>query len=94
MFNSYYIPSSVDARDPRISPLFAQPERFSDRLLIITAGGGSLAGEAEELTAKVEREPGRHVVSQRMRGCNHGWDKRAAGTVQGGRQREGVCHGG
>ncbi|KAH8426569.1 putative esterase/lipase [Aspergillus melleus] len=84
LFDSCYIPSSVDARDPRISPSYAQPERFPDRILVITAGGDNLAGEAEALAAKIEKEPGRHVVCQRMRGCNHGWDKRAApGTVQG-----------
>ncbi|PLB52540.1 esterase/lipase [Aspergillus steynii IBT 23096] len=84
IFNSCYIPSSVDARDPRISPYYAQAERFPDNILVVTAGGDSLAGEAEELAAKIEQEPGRHVVCQRMRGCNHGWDKRAAaGTVQG-----------
>lgn len=84
IFNRCYIPSSVDAKDPRISPSYASPERFPNNILVVTAGGDSLAGEAEELAAKIDQEAGRHVVCQRMRGCNHGWDKRApAGTMEG-----------
>ncbi|KAJ6087270.1 hypothetical protein N7467_006184 [Penicillium canescens] len=83
LFNRCYIPPTFDRRDPRISPLFAQAEQFPRRLLMITADGDSLAPEAEELAQKVEELPGRHVVSQRMAGCTHAWDKRTrAGTPQ------------
>ncbi|KAL4897539.1 Alpha/Beta hydrolase protein [Aspergillus ambiguus] len=83
LFNRCYIPSAYDARDPRISPFYAAPERFPNRVLMLTAAGDSLALEAEELAAKISREPGREVVCQRMQGCNHGWDKNTrAGSIE------------
>ncbi|KAL5361278.1 Alpha/Beta hydrolase protein [Aspergillus floccosus] len=75
LFNRCYIPSGYDARDPRISPYYAAPARFPDRVLMVTAAGDNLALEAEELANKISREPGRQVVSQRMQGCRHAWDK-------------------
>lgn len=82
-FNRCYVPSTFDKRDPRISPGFAQLDRFPRRVLMITAEGDSLALEAEELAHKLEQLPGSHVVCQRMEGCSHGWDKQArAGTRQ------------
>jgi acetyl esterase/lipase len=84
LFDKCYVPSAYDARDPRISPCYAQPERFPDRVLLVTAAGDSLAGEAEALAAKIDKLPGREVVCQRMQGCNHAWDKSAVpGTIQG-----------
>ncbi|KAH1499838.1 hypothetical protein LV164_002644 [Aspergillus fumigatus] len=84
LFDKSYVPSAYDARDPRISPCYAQPERFPDRVLVVTAAGDSLAGEAEALAAKIAKLPGRQVVCQRMQGCNHAWDKSARpGTIQG-----------
>jgi acetyl esterase/lipase len=83
-FNGCYIPSAYDRRDPRISPLYAQPDRFPSRVLIITAAGDNLAGEAEALAANIGKQPRREVVSHRMQGCNHAWDKEAPkGSVQG-----------
>jgi acetyl esterase/lipase len=73
-FDKCYIPSSHNTKDPRISPYYAQPECFPDRVLIITAAGDGLAPEAERLAAKIGQDPGREVVSQRMDGCNHGWN--------------------
>ncbi|KAJ5594353.1 Alpha/beta hydrolase fold-3 [Penicillium hispanicum] len=73
----------VDKRDPRISPRFASPERFPRRVLMITADGDSLAPEAEELAERLQAQPEWHVVSQRMQGCRHAWDKRTrTGTPQ------------
>lgn len=77
VFDRCYIPASYDARDPRISPYYAQPDRFPDRILMVTAACDSLAGEAEALAAKINREPGKEVMSHRMQGCNHGFDKSA-----------------
>ncbi|KAL2850729.1 Alpha/Beta hydrolase protein [Aspergillus pseudoustus] len=73
-FDKCYIPSSHNTKDPRISPYYAQPERFPDRILIITAAGDGLAPEAERLAAKLGNDSSRKVVSQRMDGCNHGWN--------------------
>ncbi|EAW09316.1 putative esterase/lipase [Aspergillus clavatus NRRL 1] len=83
-FNKCYIPSPLDARDPRISPCFAHADRFPNRVLIVTAAGDNLAVEAEKLAAQIEMLPDRQVVSQRMQGCNHAWDKKAPPeTIQG-----------
>lgn len=75
LFDRCYIPSSFDKRDPRISPLYAQADRFPRRVLMITADGDTLALEAEELARKIKELQGWHVVSERMQGCSHGWDK-------------------
>lgn len=84
MFDRCYIPSQLDARDPRISPAYSSPDRFPDRILIVTAAGDNLAGEGEALAARIDKLPGRQVVCQRMQGCNHGWDKKAPeGTMAG-----------
>lgn len=81
-FNRCYVPPTFDKRDPRISPKFAQLDRFPRRVLMITCEGDSLAPEAEELAEKLQQE-GSYVVSERMNGCNHAWDKRTrAGTPQ------------
>ena len=83
LFASCYIPVGVDARDPRISPLYADPTRFPTRLLMITAGRDNMAPEAEELVARVQEQTDHHVVFQRMEHCDHGWDKLVnAGPVQ------------
>lgn len=83
LFNRCYVPPNFDKRDPRISPAFAQLDRVPHRVLMITAEGDSLAAEAEEFAEKLEKQKGWHVVSQRMAGCNHAWDKRTrAGTPQ------------
>ncbi|KAL2831129.1 Alpha/Beta hydrolase protein [Aspergillus cavernicola] len=81
-FDKCYIPSSHNKRDARISPYYAQPDRFPERVLIITAAGDSLAPEAEELAVKIEQGGGREVVSQRMEGCDHGWNISPKNTVQ------------
>lgn len=84
MFNKCYIPSGMDARDPRISPGYAAAERFPDRVLMVTAAGDNLAAEAETLAARISQLPGREVICRRMHGCNHAWDKNAPeGTIAG-----------
>ena len=83
LFDRCYVPSSFGKRDPRISPTYAQADRFPRRVLMITADGDTLAPEGEELAQRIKGLEGRHVVSERMRGCSHGWDKRTrAGTPQ------------
>ncbi|KAI3171782.1 hypothetical protein CBS147317_1211 [Penicillium roqueforti] len=85
LFDRCYVPPSFDKRDPRISPTYAPADRFPRRVLMITADGDTLAPEGEELAERIKTLPGRHVVSERMRGCSHGWDKdkkTRAGTPQ------------
>lgn len=72
-FDMCYIPSSYNRQDPRISPLYAQPDRFPDRILMITAAGDNLAPEAERLATTMKTSD-RVVVLERMDGCNHGWN--------------------
>ncbi|KAJ5053500.1 hypothetical protein NUH16_010572 [Penicillium rubens] len=66
-----------DPRDPRISPAYADFDRFPRRVLIVTAAYDSLAVEAENLAARLRENSGRIVISERMERCNHGWDKMA-----------------
>ncbi|KAL4805575.1 Alpha/Beta hydrolase protein [Aspergillus unguis] len=80
-FDRCYIPSSHNKQDPRISPLYAQPERFPNRVLMITAAGDSLAPEAEQLAVAM-KESGREVILERMEGCNHGWNVSPKTAVQ------------
>ena len=82
LFNRCYT-SGFDKRDPRISPHFAKADQFPRRVLVITADGDSLALEAEDLAQRIKALEGRHVVSERMQGCSHAWDKRTRpGTPQ------------
>lgn len=80
-FNRCYIPVGIDARDPRISPLFADLEGFGSKLLVITAARDNMAPEAEEFVSLVRKGGGRDedVVLQRMEECEHGWDKSTKG---------------
>ncbi|CAL5866046.1 uncharacterized protein PFLUO_LOCUS253 [Penicillium psychrofluorescens] len=84
IFSNAYAPTQYDRRDPRISPKFAPLENFPRRLLMITASGDSLAPEAEDFAHRLQQQPGWHVVSKRMEGCNHAWDKQQPkpGTLQ------------
>ncbi|KAJ5777693.1 alpha/beta-hydrolase [Penicillium odoratum] len=83
-FHKCYIPSGVDPRDPMISPLFADPEVFPGRVLVITAAQDAFADEGEVLARRIGDLPNRHVVVKRAEGCPHGWDKFAVeGTVFG-----------
>jgi acetyl esterase/lipase len=76
-FHRCYIPVGVDARDPRISPLFADLSGFEARLLVVTAARDNMAPEAEEFVSSVRKQTGRvdDVVLHRMEYCGHGWDK-------------------
>ncbi|BCR84711.1 uncharacterized protein ACHE_20169S [Aspergillus chevalieri] len=74
-FKQCYVPSNVDAKDPRISPYFADPIHFPRNVLIIAAGYDSLALEAERLAARLGEDADRHVVYERMEKCDHAWDK-------------------
>lgn len=65
-----------DAHDPRISPSYAPAENFPDNILIVTAGQDYLADEATNLAERIKREArDKHVVSLRVEGCAHAWDK-------------------
>lgn len=80
-FDMCYIPSSHHKQDPRISPLYTRPDRFPNHVLMITAAGDDLAPEAEQLAVTM-RDAGREVTSERMEGCNHGWNVSPKNAVQ------------
>ncbi|KAL3470957.1 Alpha/Beta hydrolase protein [Aspergillus californicus] len=81
-FDSCYIPSSHNKKDPRISPYYAQSDLFPERVLIVTAAKDNLAPEAERLAMKIGQEADRKVVCQRMEGCDHGWNISPKNAVQ------------
>lgn len=85
-FHRCYIPVGVDARDPRISPLFADLSGFGSKLLVVTAARDNMAPEAEQFVSLVKEQTGRgddDVVLCRMEECEHGWDKTPSlGPVQ------------
>ncbi|PWY68980.1 alpha/beta-hydrolase [Aspergillus sclerotioniger CBS 115572] len=75
LFTQCYVPPGFDPRDPRISPGRANLDCFPQRVMIITAACDSLAVEAENLAARLRDSSGRKVVCERMKKCNHAWDK-------------------
>ena len=80
VFNDCYF-GGQDPKQPLISPLFIDAAKFPDNILIITCGQDPLAPEGEELAKKL-KDGKRHVVSQRIPGVGHAWDKRVeAGSV-------------
>ncbi|KAL1625461.1 hypothetical protein SLS56_007355 [Neofusicoccum ribis] len=83
LFDACYIPPGVDPRDPRISPCYADPERFPEEVVVLTGAQDSLAEEAERLAGRVEGAGRSRVVRRRFEGCGHAWDKGAVeGSVQ------------
>ena len=73
-----YLVNGEDARDPRVSPVFAPVERFPERVYVATASCDTLAFEGEELVKRMNQAPERRrsAESERMGWlCGHGWDK-------------------
>ncbi|KAL2869492.1 putative carboxylesterase [Aspergillus lucknowensis] len=84
IFRESYI-RGMDARDPRISPAFADTTGFPDTVLVVTGELDESAVEAEELALKARDTAGarkREVVVQRMKGCGHAFDKNITGKVK------------
>ncbi|CAD6578243.1 MAG: hypothetical protein CYPHOPRED_000487 [Cyphobasidiales sp. Tagirdzhanova-0007] len=75
LMKSAYVPSGIDARDPRVSPAMADTSKYPQNVLIVTAALDNLAPEGEELGRRLEQSGKRHVVLKRFDGCVHGWDK-------------------
>lgn len=82
-FNECYLPPPIDRAGPTVSPTYTDPERFPDRLVVITCAWDNLCVEAEELVEKLKTVPGNHVIHRRMDECDHGWNlSYKPGTVQ------------
>ncbi|KAL4734729.1 Alpha/Beta hydrolase protein [Aspergillus similis] len=66
-------------KDPRISPAYADANRFPMRCLFVTAEYDCLAREVEELAERIRvdgvGEEGRNVVVHQVQGCGHQFDK-------------------
>jgi acetyl esterase/lipase len=77
VFREAYI-RGKDARDPRISPVFADTTNFPQEMLIFTADHDVSATDMEALAERIKIEGqarGRNVVVTRMEDCDHGFDK-------------------
>ena len=77
VFREAYI-RDRDARDPRISPVFAETANFPQEMLIFTADHDVSATDMEALAERIKTEghaSGRNVVVRRMEDCDHGFDK-------------------
>ncbi|KFY45531.1 hypothetical protein V494_00909 [Pseudogymnoascus sp. VKM F-4513 (FW-928)] len=77
VFREAYI-RGKDARDPRISPVFADTVNFPQEMLIFTADHDVSATDMEALAERIKMEghaSGRNLVLRRMEDCDHGFDK-------------------
>lgn len=84
LFRQCYVQSpDISLRDPRIAPTLADLSRFPRNVLFITAGYDNLAIEAEKLASRLDEDPDRHVVHERMEKCDHAWDKLAREGTRG-----------
>ena len=73
-FYSCYLSSSQDRKDPRISPLHANPALYPARTTIITCGRDSLCREAKKLADKL-KDAGKDLQYFEAEGQGHEWDK-------------------
>ncbi|KAL2845304.1 Alpha/Beta hydrolase protein [Aspergillus pseudoustus] len=80
IFRESYI-RDMDARDPRISPAFADPAVFPRNVLVVTGELDASALEAEELAGRIKIDGEREVLLRRMTGCGHAFDKKLTGDV-------------
>jgi acetyl esterase/lipase len=81
VFNECYF-GDQDPKQPLLSPMFIEAAKFPDNILIITCGQDPLAVEGEEFAEKL-KDGKRHLVSKRIPGVGHAWDKHVpAGTVE------------
>ena len=74
LYVAAYVPPNLNPRDPRISPLYADPARFPDNVLIITGGSDDLTPEGEALGKKLKEAGKKNVVVKRFPKCTHGFD--------------------
>ncbi|KAL4782123.1 Alpha/Beta hydrolase protein [Aspergillus varians] len=80
-------------KDPRVSPAFADVDRFPLRCVFISCEYDVLAREAEELAERIKKGDhgvGRKVVVHRVKGCGHAFDKQVKVGSERDRIREEV----
>ncbi|OJJ03426.1 hypothetical protein ASPVEDRAFT_42903 [Aspergillus versicolor CBS 583.65] len=89
-FNQCYI-GAQDPRCPLLSPALADVDRLPENVLIITCACDSLAPETESFAQRASEERGRgsfHLVSKRIDGVNHAWDKFTGKGSEGEKKRD------
>lgn len=74
MFNTCYTPDSEVRKNPRVSPIYADPGLFPGTTIIFTCGGDNLRPEAEEMGEKL-KTGGANVEVVRLENAAHGFDK-------------------
>jgi acetyl esterase/lipase len=79
IFRAGYI-RDADPRDPRISPIFADVDVYPRQMMVFTGERDTSALEAEEVAERARKEGQRNVVSMRMKGVGHAFDKRPKTT--------------
>ncbi|KZP34273.1 alpha/beta-hydrolase [Athelia psychrophila] len=77
-YDAYLVPGQARA-DPRVSPLFAQPERFPAHIYIACGEADTFHEQAEALARKLQAEKGgdMDVVFESVKGEAHAFDKLA-----------------
>lgn len=89
LFKQAYVQDpNISLRDPRISPAMGDVSRFPKNMLFITAGYDTLAFEAEKFCQRLDEDPNRQVVHERMEKCDHAWDKLAREGSRGWEMKE------
>ncbi|KAJ5082006.1 hypothetical protein N7532_011049 [Penicillium argentinense] len=70
-----YFANPEDAKSELASPAFIPAEKFSDRLLLVTAGCDRLCLEGELLGNRIKDTTTKHVQMHRYDCCEHAFDK-------------------
>lgn len=81
MFESSYLGSDGDPRDPRVSPINYDPDDFPKNLVVFTAAKDFLCMEGDRLAKNIGNTPGHNVLHQRFAQVGHAWDKRPKGDT-------------
>lgn len=74
IFFDSYLPPHVSRKDPRVSPLYADPNLFPERVIMVTCSGDILKPEMDVLADKLEGA-GRQVQAVCLEDMPHGFDK-------------------
>ncbi|KAM5362601.1 hypothetical protein ACJA88_013958 [Fusarium oxysporum] len=87
LFATCYVPKVEQRKDPRVSPIFADPAIFPALTIIFTCGADNLLPEAEEMAEKL-KAGGANVEVIRLKNAAHGFDKAVKPESDAFKQRE------
>ena len=74
IFFDSYVPRLEDRTSPRVSPMYADPSSFPERIVIFVCSGDILAPEAEAFGQKLEKA-GCGIEVVKVKDAAHGFDK-------------------